>query len=155
LVAQTVTGTAVLPDSASPAAGAIILAVDARGSTAGRALTNQRGDFTIRLPASGRYSIRLLRIGYRPTVAPAIDVADGATATLRIVAPSEVISLATITVRERETCRVNADTGLMVARVWEEARKAMLTTQLNAGAPLFAEWIEYDRVMDTTARLVR
>jgi hypothetical protein len=59
-------------------------------------------------------------------------------------------------VRERETCRVNADSGFMVARVWEEARKAMLTQPAHAdGAPLFAEWIEYDRQLDSAARVVK
>lgn len=39
-------------------------------------------------------------------------------------------------------CRpqAGADTGLAVARVWEEARKAMLTAQLSTDEPaMFAE----------------
>lgn len=75
----------------------------------------------------------MLRIGHRPTEGPFIEVARGATERVRIVF-----------------------TGMTVARVWEEARKAMLTTQLTAdGAPMFAEWIEYDRTLDSTARIVR
>src|SRR5262249_5945206 len=59
-------------------------------------------------------------------------------------------------IRDRRTCRVGADTGLAVARLWEEARKAMLTTQLDADeTPLVAERIEYDRTLDSTARIVR
>jgi hypothetical protein len=72
------------------------------------------------------------------------------------VLSDQAVVLSSINIRERETCRVNADTGFMVARVWEEARKAMLSTQLSSdGAPLFAEWIEYDRMLDSAARLVR
>jgi hypothetical protein len=75
---------------------------------------------------------------------------------VRIVFAADPVNLAAINVRDRSTCRVNADTGLIVTRVWEEARKAMLTTQLSTGeAPLFAEWIEYDRTLDSTGRVVR
>lgn len=154
--APTLRGTVVLPDSTTPASGVIVLASDARGATAGRALTNARGQFVVALPVAGRYSFALLRIGFRPTRIPAITIAEGATEVVRFVLDNQPVVLSSINVRERETCRVSADTGFMVARVWEEARKAMLTTQLNPGdAPLFAEWIEYDRVLDSTARLVR
>jgi hypothetical protein len=51
---------------------------------------------------------------------------------VRIVFAAEAVVLSAMNVRERETCRVNADSGFMVARVWEEARKAMLTSQLSA-----------------------
>ena len=109
-----------------------------------------KGEFTLRLPAPGRYDLKVLRIGYRPTQGPSVTVADGATETVRIVFAAEAVVLSAMNVRERETCRVNADSGFMVARVWEEARKAMLTSQLSAdGAPLFAEWIEYDRRLDS------
>jgi hypothetical protein len=59
-------------------------------------------------------------------------VAAGATEVVRFVLADQAVVLSSVNVRERETCRVNADTGFMVARVWEEARKAMLTTQLSA-----------------------
>lgn len=75
---------------------------------------------------------------------------------VRFVLANQPVVLSSVNVRDRETCRVGADTGLMVARVWEEARKAMLTTQLVAeGTPLFAEWIEFDRGLDSTARVVK
>jgi hypothetical protein len=154
--AQVVRGIVVLPDSTTPASGVIVLATDARGTTAARALTTSRGQFAVTLPAPGRYGFTLLRIGYRPTRIPEIDVAAGASDVRRFILSDNAVVLSSINVRERETCRVNADTGYMVARVWEEARKAMLTTQLSSDdSPLFAEWIEYDRMLDSTARLVR
>jgi hypothetical protein len=146
----------VLPDSTTPASGIIVVASDSRGATVARALTAARGQFAITLPSPGRYAFALLRIGYRPTRIPEMAVAAGATEVVRFVLADQAVVLSSVNVRERETCRVNADTGFMVARVWEEARKAMLTTQLSADeAPLFAEWIEYDRMLDSTARLVR
>ncbi len=98
----------------------------------------------------------MLRIGFRPTPGPVLDVAIGATVSAELIAGAEVVSLSAVTVRGEKECRVNPDTGLMVARVWEEARKAMLATQLSVdGAPLDGTWIEYDRVLDATGRKVR
>jgi hypothetical protein len=153
--AQSLTGVVLLPDSATPASGVIVVATDAQGATT-RALTGNRGQFTVRLPAVGNYRISLLRIGFRPTQLPAVNVGATAGPPVRFVLANQPVALSAVNVRDKETCRVSADTGFMVARVWEEARKAMLTTQLVAeGAPLVAEWIEYDRGMDSTARVVR
>jgi hypothetical protein len=154
LAAQTVRGTVVLSDGSTPAASVIVIATDVRGTAAGRALTSPAGQFTIGVPA-GRYGFTLLRIGFRPTRIAEMNI-DDASEALHFVLADQPVALSAVNVRERETCRVNADTGFMVARVWEEARKAMLTTQLTSeGAPLFAEWIEYDRMLDSAARLVR
>jgi Carboxypeptidase regulatory-like domain/TonB-dependent Receptor Plug Domain len=155
-LAQTLRGSVVGPDSTSPVAGAIVQAADDHGATVARALTTARGEFTLRLPAEGRYAVTVLRIGFRPTRVRAITVAAGATETRRIVVAGQAMTLATVNVRDKQTCRVSADTGLAVARVWEEARKAMLSSQLSAeGPPLVAEWIEYDRTLDSAARYVR
>src|SRR5215468_4960863 len=152
---QVVRGTVVMPDS-TPAAGAIVVVNDARGATIGRALTNGVGQFSLKLPAGGRYSLQLLRIGYRPTIGPAISVAADGTESVRIVLSGSVVTLSAINVRDRGTCRVSADTGLAVTRVWEEARKAMLSSQLESDrARLVAEWIEYDRHLDSSGRMVR
>jgi hypothetical protein len=156
VAAQVINGSVVLRDSVTPVAGVIVVATDGRGATAARTLTTARGAFVLRMPDAGRYTLTVLRIGYRPTHGPTVSVAAGATQSVRIVFGAEAVTLAAVNVRERETCRVNADTGLAVARVWEEARKAMLTSQLSEDeAPLFAEWIEYDRTLDSTARMVR
>jgi hypothetical protein len=154
--AQVVTGTVVLPDSVTPVSGVIVIATDAGGTTLARGLTNGKGAFTVRLPAAATIDIKLLRIGYRPSKGPTVTVAAGAVQTVRIVFSAAAVSLVAVNVRERETCRVQADSGLMVASLWEEARKAMLTSQLTSEeAPLFAEWIEYDRTLDSASRMIR
>lgn len=156
LGAQTVSGSVVLPDSSSPARGIIVLAVDSRGGEVARALTGSSGRYTIDVPAPGRYHLRLLRIGYRPTEGPTLDVGAGRADATTIVLSSREVVLAAINVRDRRTCRVNADTGYAVSQVWDEARKAMLSTQLTSDdAPLVAQWIEYDRALDAGARLVK
>lgn len=156
VAAQVIAGVVVLPDGATPAPSVIVVATDPRGSEMARALSNARGEYTLRLSASATVSLKALRIGFRPTVGPTVTAGEGKTDAPKIVLAAEAISLAGINIRDRETCRVNADTGLMVTRVWEEARKAMLSSQLdNESAPLVAEWIEYDQRLDSSARLVR
>ena len=155
LRAQAVTGF-VLARDGTPVSGALVVATTGRSDAGVRTLSGSRGEFRLRLPQPGRYTITVLRVGYRPTQGPTVDVAAGATEHVQITFSGEVVTLTAVNVRERETCRVGADTGYMVARVWEEARKAMLSSQLTTDdAPLFAEWVEYDRMLDSTGRLVR
>lgn len=145
--AQTVTGTVVLPDSTIPVSGAIVAATDSAG-TITRALTAEGGRFLLRLPHAGRHTIQVLRIGFVATRGPTVTVAPGDTATLRLVASSARVTLAAIEIRGRSQCRVRPDTSLMVARVWEEARKAMLATGLTAGPrALHGEWMRFSRTM--------
>jgi hypothetical protein len=156
LAAQVIRGSVVLPDSVSPLARAIVVASDARGTDVARALANAKGEFVLRVPAGGRYGTRVLRIGYRPTIGPVVDVGAKDTARIRVVFRGDAVVLSAVNVRDKETCRVAADTGLMVARVWDEARKAMLSSQLSSDdTPLVADWIEYDRMLDSSARIVR
>lgn len=153
--AQVISGRVILPDS-TPIPGVIVLATNDSGRTLARTLTTDRGRFTLRLPSAGRYGLRLLRIGFRPLTGPSVTVAADAKDSLQVVYAAEPVRLAAMSVHEPSTCRVNVDTGLAVARVWEEARKAMLASELTTGAvPLVAEWITYDRVLDSTARIVR
>src|SRR5690349_12487393 len=71
--AQTVRGVVLYPDSAK-AAGVIVIATDARGATAAQSLTSESGRYDLRLPGAGRYDVRVLRIGFRPTIVPAFDI---------------------------------------------------------------------------------
>ncbi len=155
-LAQSVLGSVVKADSTTPVAGAIVTATSATGASLGRALTNARGEFALRLSAPGKATLTVLRIGFRPASGPTLTLDASATERVRIVVSSAAVTLRTMSVKEPESCRVSADTGLAVARVWEEARKAMLTSQLTSdAAPLFAEWIEYERTLDSLSRVVR
>ncbi|MCC7194375.1 MAG: carboxypeptidase regulatory-like domain-containing protein [Gemmatimonadaceae bacterium] len=152
---QTVRGTVTLPDSLTPAAGVIVTANGDSGRVA-RALTTERGAFIMTLPAPGRYAVRALRIGYRPTQGPAVAVATRDTVIVNVVLSGAAVSLAAVEVKGENACRVKPDSGALVARAWEEARKALASAQLVSGdKPLIAEWIEYERTLDPSGRIVR
>jgi len=153
--AQVVRGVVTMPDGTTRASGVIIAAAGDTGAPA-RALTNQRGAFTIQLRAPGRYSLSALRIGFRPTDGPTITVATGDTISVQFRLTGSAVSLQVVTVRGNDICRTSPDSGALVAKAWEEARKAIMASQLAAtDAPLVAEWIEYNRTLDATGRFVR
>lgn len=156
LRAQAVRGTVVMPDGASPAAGVIIALDHADGTFAARALTDERGTFLIRLTTAGDYRGRALRVGFQPTAISSISVLSTGTATVRIVLNAAVVTLPSVSVRSQDICRGQSADGEVVAAIWEEARKALLASGMSADAsPLFAEWVEYERMLDATARFVR
>lgn len=143
-------------DSTTRAEGIIVQVADSSGAVVARALSGDRGDFDVRLPRAGRFTVRALRIGFRPTVMPPVDVPVGAPASLRIVLSAQAIELEKVTVRGENVCGARPDSGQLVARLWEEARKAITATRLDAGGRrLAATWYVYDRMMDSAARTVR
>ena len=150
LGAQTVRGTVLLPDS-SRAAGVIVIANDAKGTTSARALSGENGGYELRLPGAGRYDVRLLRIGFRPTILPAFDIGAGESKSLTVILRGEAIVLSAVKVQGRSVCRVRQDSGQAVARLWEEARKAITATQLSPlGTKQTVKWMTYDRKTDIT-----
>lgn len=155
--AQVVHGAVTMADGTTRVAGVIVVANATTGSGAtARALTNARGDYSIKLPAPGTYALQVLRIGYQPTEGPTVTVAANATAEASIQLSGSAVSLRAVTVREDDVCRTHPDTGALVARAWEEARKAIMASGLAAtDAPLVAEWIEYTRTLDASGRIVR
>ena len=155
VVAQSVSGIVVLPND-TPAAGVIVTALDDRGSAIARALASADGGFSLRLPRPGRVTLQLMRIGYSPTRGPTLEVTSQVIQSVRLVFANRPVVLSGVDITTRQTCRVSTDTGLMVTHVWEEAKKAMLATQLRVdAAPLIADWLIYDRALDSTSRTVR
>jgi hypothetical protein len=151
LAAQQLRGQVLLPDTTSRASGIVVVATDARGGVT-RTLSGLNGDFLLRLPHAGRFSVQALRIGYRPSVLPAVMVADGETSSVRIVLDDTPVLLAAVMVRGNNVCRISLDSGQAVAKIWQEARTAIAATQLAAsGEPLVARWIVFDSLGDRTA----
>lgn len=150
-----VRGDVVLADDRTPAPGVIVEVTDATNALVVRSLTTIRGTFSITLPRSGRYGARVLRIGFRPTIVAAFDVSAGAPNTLHIVLTSEPIHLAEVRVAGEDACRIRADSGKLVAQVWEETRKALASTQLSEfGQQLSAAGLSYRSMLDVAGNVV-
>jgi len=146
---QAVRGVVLYPDSTTRAPGIIVVALDERGDAVGRTLSGPDGTFDLRVPGAGAYGLRLLRIGYRPTVLPSLSVPAEGIADVRAVLQAQAVSLAAVTVRSDNVCGSTQDAGRVVAQLWEEARKALTAAELSAGTRLLdAEWRAFQFTMD-------
>jgi hypothetical protein len=154
--AQQLRGEVVLPDSTTRVPGVVVVATGAGGAEVARALTGERGEFFVRFPGAGRYGLRLLRVGFRPTVVEPMTIAEGETRTVRLVLGDRAVTLAAVRVPGENVCRIRQDSGQLVARVWEQARTALSATQLTArGSLLDASLLTYRRVLDRTGLVIK
>jgi hypothetical protein len=152
--AQRIQGSVMLPDSVTPAPGVIILAFGPAGAALGQTLSREDGSFALQLTAPGSVDLRALRIGQRPTVVSALSVESGQTITARIVLVNAPLPLASVGVRKRTSCRIRPDSGQLVAELWQEARKALLATQLTqSDASLIATVTTFDRSEDLSGSI--
>lgn len=159
--AQLVRGRVLLPDSLTPAPAVLVTAtvtqrtrdpsaVPSRSSQPLRVVTDARGEFRLQLPEAGTVQLRSLRVGFRPTEHPVVEVAPGDTVEVRLVVADEAVRLSAIAVRRSDPCRARHDGRARVADVWEEARKALLlANDRRTDDPLLVEWIAYDRQFDS------
>lgn len=132
--AQIVRGTVVQADSTTRAAGIVVAASDAQGSVVARALSADDGTFDLSVPGAGRYTLRLLRIGYRPTTLAELTVPREGVSGLRAVLAGEALMLSAVTVRSENVCGSTDDAGKVVAQLWESARTALTAAELSEGA---------------------
>ena len=148
--AQTVHGT--LVDTAGrPVEQVLVALVGPGGRQAGGALTSATGEFRIRAPGPGRYSLRAERVGYATVSTPAFELKDGETREERVVASGRAVALQGVVVTPRNRrCAVRPGAGLATATLWEEARKALAAAEFSSRAGLFwYDVVRWERDMGT------
>ena len=130
--AQSLQGTLLRADS-MPAAGVIVVASrGAQDSVLARTITNGNGRYALDVSV-GAVRLRALRIGHRPVLIGEFTLSAGARRETRTVLPNDPIVLATVTTESNSSCRQTGSAGVNVATVFEEARKALLSTTLKSG----------------------
>jgi len=137
LAAQSVQGTLLRADS-TPASGVIVVASrGAADSVLARTMTNGNGRYAMDVPA-GPVRLRALRIGHKPAPIAEFTLAAGAKRETRTVLPDDPIVLQAMRSEATTSCRQVGTAGADVATVFEEARKALLSTTLKSrdGDPL-------------------
>ncbi len=146
--AQVVRG--VVTDSTNrPVSGVVVMLLDATSQSRGRALSDERGEFRIAAPSAGTYSLRTMRIGFRPTSSQPIELRAGGEITQRVVVAGLPITLDTIRVADRNACRTFTDSGAATYTVWEQVRAALTATELTtAFRNISATTVAYERVLD-------
>jgi len=129
--AQGIRGRVVLPDSVTRAVGIVVTAIGINGGRSASTLSTSTGDFVLRLPGSGRYDLRVLRIGYRPTVITGIEVAPDSFTVRNVVLELLPVAIAGMGVRDKADCSLRGRDAETFLRLWEQARGALVAARLS------------------------
>jgi hypothetical protein len=154
---QRLTGRVLEADGVTAAPFVALLVVDSAGNVVARGQTTATGAFAVDLPNVGRYAVRALRVGFRPTETPLVAVSRDNAAPVRIQLTGQRIMLATVRVRERSTCSATLAAGGALVDTWDQARAALLGVMHNEpssslGFETVAWVVERDVWPDTATR---
>ena len=127
---QIVRGTTITPDSAL-VPGVIVTLFNEQGTAVARALGDDGGSFTMKAPSPGTYHIEAKRIAFRPTVDKPIVLEEGRILLHTLVLTGSPIQLAAVQVSAEQRCQASLDSVSEAFAAWEEARKALRSSQLT------------------------
>lgn len=116
--------------------------VDSAGRAVTTKLANDAGFFTLNAPSPGRFAVRVERVGFRSTTSANVLVRQGETVDVPVTIAGEAVSLRAVQVSADRRCLVRPQEGLATAQLWDEARKALSSTELT-------------RLAQATARMYR
>ena len=155
LPAQSIRG--VIVDRADmPLAGVVILLIGNSGSTAARALSNERGEFRLATPSAGSYRLRTLRVGFLPFTSGPIMLLSDQELTQRFVLRDVLFSLDTVRVVGRTACHLSTDSSAATFAVWEQVGTVLAATQLTASErAITATTVAFERSIDPYFQRVR
>ena len=152
---QTIRGRVLEEDTGFPVSGAMVVLTDPSGGLGARRLTDNLGEFLLDAPRAGTYTLKADRIGYASVLSPPLVLNPGDTVAYDIVVPVEPITLAGILVGAERRCVLRPEAGLDVARVWEEARKALAAAAFTDEMAVYRyQTLEYARDSDINTRAV-
>lgn len=150
--AQTVLVRVLGAESSTPVSGALAYLVGTDGgATVKTALTDERGRALFIGITPGSYRVRVEMIGMATTRTDALDVAAGGTVTREVRMESSAIELAGIEVSaDADRCTVRPrEEGLLLAEIWDEARKALSAASFTDERNLYRyEIVRYERSLD-------
>lgn len=149
--AQTVLVRVLEAEGSRPVFGALAYLVDGGGATVRNALTDERGRALFVGIASGSYRVRVEMIGMATAETDLFDIASGVTLSEELRLSSSAIQLDGLEVElEAGRCRVRpGGEGLVVAEVWDEARKALSAASFTDQRGSYRyETVKYDRRLD-------
>lgn len=116
--------------SDGPVVGAMVIALDAAGEPRARTLTDDRGDFVLRVPPSVAVrDYQVVRIGYASQEYPADALSPARLGVLRVA--SSPVELEGIGVVADGLCGERFDGSGQVYDIWLETRKALEMTRLT------------------------
>ncbi|HET7187352.1 MAG TPA: carboxypeptidase-like regulatory domain-containing protein [Gemmatimonadaceae bacterium] len=134
--------------------GAIVLLVDSAGRFVARGASRESGAYALTADRSGRYTLRVLRIGYAPTIVGPLQLATGAVTTRNVSLTGAPVRIAELRITDRAPCQVRPDSDAVAFRLWEEARTALLATALTQREQLTMRTSVTQRLLDQAGKRV-
>jgi protocatechuate 3,4-dioxygenase beta subunit len=148
---QTVLVRVVEGESMAPSFGALAYLVDSEGGMVRNTLTDERGRALFVGIPSGTYRVRVEMIGMATAETGLFEISEGTTITEELRMESSAIQLEGLEVElEAGRCSVRpGGEGLLVAEVWDEARKALSAASFTDQRGSYRyETVRYDRSLD-------
>jgi hypothetical protein len=156
ICAQTIQGQLLDRSTGEGVEGALVLLLDQAGNEVDGFLTNEVGRFRIRSPNPGTYTLRAERIGYETVTSEPILLGSAQIFGIRLQTEQSAIELEGIRVEGEQQCVIRPGEGLELARVWDEARKALTAQEWAEGEDLYRfRLVRYQRAMDPESGVVR
>ena len=152
LTAQRLTGTVI--DRGVRVPGAVVMLLGADGSVVARTVTREGGEFSLAATTAGSYTVRVLRIGYQPTVAGPYTLGAGATLTADVRVTGRIVVLPQVDVNDRSECRVRPDSTAVAFQLWDMARTALMAAALTQSRSYGVRITRSDRMLDRDATRV-
>jgi hypothetical protein len=152
--AQTIRGQLLDRETGLGVEGALVLLLDQAGNEVGGVLTNEAGRFHIRAPNPGRYSLRAERIGYETVASEVIRLRSSPVSGFLLETGQSAIELEELRVEGEQQCVIRPAEGLELARVWDEARKALTIQEWTEGEDLYRfQLVRYQRSLHPDSRV--
>ena len=136
LGAQVVRGVVVDSATGSPVPGVVVVLLDGAGKRVAAVIAGDDGRYAVRSTSPGQYALRAERIGFRAAAPRPVALSAGETVEVRLVTSPLPVRLSSVRVTARTACVARAE-GDDVSAVWEEARKALLATDVTQRDELF------------------
>ena len=146
--AQIVQGTVVERGGAARVSGAIVTLIDSLNRSVARALSREQGEYRLVAPAFGQYQLRILRIGYAPSLIGPFVLRAGETLTQEVAITGQPVSLEALHVSAARQCLIRPDSTQAAFVVWEEARKALTAALLTQTTRPMVHLRRYERWLD-------
>ena len=131
--------------------GAVVMLLDSAGAVVARGVSREHGDYALAAPRAGRYTLRVLRIGWAPTLAGPVALPPGAPTSLDLTLTGAPVRIAGLRIVDRAPCEVRPDSDAVAFRLWEEARKALLAASLTEQEHLTMRTTSIQRVLEATS----
>ncbi len=153
---QVVRGRLVAAEEERGIGGAMVTLLDGSGNDVEQILTRtSSGLFELSAPDPGEYRLKAERIGYESTFSDYFRVEVGDTVTVNMTARVEAVSLVGIEADVGRRCEVRPEEGQAVARVWNEARKALAAAAWTLERGMYQyEMLRIKRRLDRRGRRI-